>query len=46
MTNESAILGLLAELYRDRATLLSENQQLRAESQRLEVLLEERQTDN
>lgn len=31
MTSESALLGLLADLYRDRAALEAENQQLRAE---------------
>lgn len=29
MTNESAILGLLAELYAERAALAAENAQLR-----------------
>lgn len=31
MTNESAILGLLADLYKQNAALQAENQQLRVE---------------
>lgn len=40
MTNESALLGLLADLYRDRAALAAQVQALEAENQRLREALE------